>query len=109
MGGDNFQNSFFQLFINSDTKKKGKKKMKLLTNIAFSIFILMLVGSIELYSSEPISYWKFDERSGTTAYDSIGTNDGSLINGPTWVLGQVGSALDFDGVNDYINFGNVLG
>ena len=66
------------------------------------------------YSREgPISHWKFDEGSGTTAYDSTGNNNnGTLTNmdNTDWVAGKYGTALDFDGNNDYVdtdyNFGN---
>ncbi|MHC4544362.1 MAG: LamG-like jellyroll fold domain-containing protein, partial [Planctomycetota bacterium] len=54
----------------------------------------------------PISYWKLDEAGGTTAYDSAGGNHGTLINGPTWTTGQINGALNFDGVNDYVDVGN---
>ncbi|MGB2809874.1 MAG: LamG-like jellyroll fold domain-containing protein, partial [Sedimentisphaerales bacterium] len=50
----------------------------------------------------PVSYWKFDENSGTTAYDSIGFNHGTVY-GAQWTSGQVGSALNFDGMNDYVD------
>ena len=50
----------------------------------------------------PISYWKFDEADGTTAYDSTGFNHGTVY-GAQWTSGQVGSALDFDGVDDYVD------
>ena len=50
-----------------------------------------------------VGYWKFDEGTGTTAYDSSGNgNDGTLINGPTWVDGKLGKALSFDGIDDYV-------
>jgi len=49
-----------------------------------------------------ISYWKFDEVSGTTAFDSIDANNGTLVNGPVWTTGIVGGALNFDGVDDYV-------
>jgi fibronectin type 3 domain-containing protein len=54
-----------------------------------------------------VAYWNFDEGAGTTANDSSGSNNhGTLVNGPVWVAGQVGSsALDFDGANDYIDAG----
>ena len=51
---------------------------------------------------QPIAHWKLDETSGTTAVDSEGGHDGSLVNGPLWTSGQVGGALDFDGVNDHV-------
>jgi len=50
-----------------------------------------------------VGYWKFDEGSGTTAYDSSGNgNNGILVNGPTWVAGKYGEALSFEGVDDYV-------
>ena len=52
-------------------------------------------------SDDLVAYWNFDEGEGTTAYDSAGTNHGAL-NGATWTAGQVGGALDFDGVDDYV-------
>jgi hypothetical protein len=53
-----------------------------------------------------ISHWEFDEGAGTTAYDSVGGNHGTLINGPLWTSGQIGGALSFDGVNDYVDVGD---
>jgi RHS repeat-associated protein len=58
-------------------------------------------------ASEFVSYWKFDEGSGTTAKDSASTKN-ATINGATWTTGKVGGALKFDGVNDYVNPGNVV-
>jgi hypothetical protein len=56
---------------------------------------------------DPIGWWKFDAGSGTTAADSsVNGNTGTLVNGPTWVTGRVGSfAVNFDGVNDYVDAG----
>ena len=52
---------------------------------------------------ETIVDLRFDEGSGTTAYDSSGNNNnGILINGPLWTAGRIGSALSFDGNNDYV-------
>ena len=50
-----------------------------------------------------VAYWKFDEGNGTTSYDSSGNgNNGTLMNGPTWVDGKVSKALSFDGVDDFV-------
>lgn len=46
-----------------------------------------------------LAYWKFDDCTGN---DSVGTNDGSL-NGPDCVNGRIGSALNFNGSNDYVD------
>jgi hypothetical protein len=51
-----------------------------------------------------VSHWKFDEGSGSTAYDSVGNNDGT-ISGATWTSGQINGAMDFDGSSDYVNIG----
>jgi hypothetical protein len=49
-----------------------------------------------------VSYWALDEGTGTTAADSTGNNDGTLYNGPQWIDGISGKALDFDGSNEYV-------
>lgn len=58
-----------------------------------------------------VSYWKFDEGSGTSAADSSGNgNTGTLTNGPTWSSNTpsgTGYSLSFDGVNDYVDVGNL--
>jgi len=50
------------------------------------------------------SYWKFDECSGDTVEDSSGHNYDGTIYGATWVSGYSGCALEFDGVDDYVDF-----
>jgi hypothetical protein len=53
-----------------------------------------------------VGWWKFDEGSGTTAFDSSGNeNYGSLRGGPQWVAGKIGGALEFDGRDDYVDTG----
>jgi len=48
-------------------------------------------------------WWKMDEGEGTMVADWSGYyNHGTLINGPQWVTGQIGGALQFDGVDDYV-------
>ncbi len=54
-------------------------------------------------SNNLVAWWKLDEKSGSTAFDTIGGNNGSLKNYPSWSSnGQVGGSLSFDGVNDYV-------
>ncbi|MBI2564042.1 MAG: hypothetical protein HYW08_16975, partial [candidate division NC10 bacterium] len=51
-----------------------------------------------------VGYWKVDEGSGTTATDSSGNgNTGTLMNGPTWTVGKLNSALSFDGLTNYVS------
>jgi uncharacterized lipoprotein YddW (UPF0748 family) len=58
-----------------------------------------------------VGFWKLDESSGLTAYDSSPDNHpGMLINGPAWLPagGRVNGCLHFDGINDYANLGAIL-
>ena len=55
-------------------------------------------------TSDLIAYYKFDETSGTIASDSYGSNNGTLINNPTWATaGKFSGALSFDGINNYVD------
>jgi len=52
------------------------------------------------------AYWKFDEGNGNIAYDSSGNDYDGTIYGATWTTDTPsgsGYALDFDGVNDYVD------
>ncbi|MCK4625272.1 MAG: carboxypeptidase regulatory-like domain-containing protein [Phycisphaerae bacterium] len=65
------------------------------------------VSYAELQAAIPakglIGYWKFDEAKGQTVADSSGLKNNGRIHGPTWAAGRVGSALKFDGVDDYVD------
>jgi len=50
-----------------------------------------------------VGYWQFNEGSGTTTLDTIGSHTGTFVNDPTWAAGITGSALSFDGSNDAVS------
>lgn len=51
----------------------------------------------------PVAHWKMDENNGRFAYDSSGNDYTASTSGsPRWARGKYGSALYFDGTNDYI-------
>jgi hypothetical protein len=50
----------------------------------------------------PVSHWMFDEGKGSKAHDFAGNNHGTIY-GATWMTGQVGGALSFHGVDDYVD------
>ncbi len=57
-----------------------------------------------------VGYWSFDagDMAKNTAYDRSGQNNtGTLTNGPTRAIGELGQALSFDGVNDYVDVGQI--
>ena len=73
----------------------------------------------QLYNQKkPVLEMKFDEGSGTMAYDeSFNNNDGTLggdglgTDLPIWAQGKFGGALSFDGTDDYASLSstNILG
>lgn len=57
-----------------------------------------------------VGWWKLDEVAGDVAADSSGlVNHGTLMNGPLWVRGRIGGALEFantDKTNIYVDIPN---
>ncbi|MFQ5999403.1 MAG: LamG domain-containing protein [Candidatus Bathyarchaeia archaeon] len=93
--------------------------MKLKMVLPLLIF-LIAASAIQLAIAQPpsgmVSYWKFDEGTGTTAYDSVDGNHGTLkvksggtTGPPVWTTGIVDGALSFDGVDDYVDCGTNFG
>ena len=75
-----------------------------------NLFFVAVLGLLALCGpawaiedSNLVSCWKFDEGEGSIAYDSAGSNHGTLMNGATWTTGQIDGALSFDGVDDYVH------
>jgi hypothetical protein len=52
-----------------------------------------------------VAWWKLDEPSGSTAYDSVGGAHGVLMNGVVRVAGRLDGAAAFDGVSAWIDLG----
>ncbi len=62
-----------------------------------------------LLETHTVAYWKFDEGTGTIAYDTTPNNNDGTLGGdgvgsdiPGWTTGKLGNALDFDGSDDYV-------
>jgi len=83
--------------------------IRLTSNQVARVIRTMSNGLVVISEGEK-GYWKFDEGSGTTAYDStIYKNNGTLTNGPTWQSASncvSGSCLSFDGSSNYVDCGN---
>ncbi len=52
----------------------------------------------------PVAQWEFNEGTGSTASDSAGWHDGTVV-GALWMPGKTGTALSFDGIDDYVDCG----
>ena len=69
----------------------------------------LLLNGAPVLDNGLVAHWAFDDGAGTTAVDSsANSNDGTLVNDPTWVNGVYGDALSFDGADDYVDYGDVL-
>ena len=56
-----------------------------------------------------VSYWTFDRQdiTGDIAEDVWGENAGTIVGDPQVVAGRVKDALEFDGLDDYVNLTNL--
>lgn len=50
-----------------------------------------------------VSFWKFDETSGTLAQDSSGKGNVGTLVGATWIAGKLGNAVNFTAVSQAVN------
>jgi hypothetical protein len=56
--------------------------------------------------SDPVGVWNFEERTGTTTADTSGNQNTLSLNnftGQSWSSGKYGSALEFDGSNQFLS------
>ena len=90
--------------------KQARKPTLLCHRLARAVTLLVAAASVCLFASgptalgqvAPIAYWAFDEGSGTIALDSSTNNNLGTIVGATYVAGRFGSALSFNGTNNYV-------
>jgi len=73
---------------------------KLIFLVSF-VLLLSITGNA---SADLLVHWALEEGSGTTTFDTSGNgNDGTFSGEPQWVEGHGGgSALQFDGVDDFV-------
>ncbi|RKX45773.1 MAG: hypothetical protein DRP64_04205, partial [Verrucomicrobia bacterium] len=62
------------------------------------------LSTLGYLGKEEQGWWKLDEGSGATAVDSSGNGyNGTIVGSPSWSPGKFGQAIDFDGIDDYID------
>ena len=76
-------------------------RVVLVTGLAGALLAVMVSGAA-MAASPAIGDWRMNEGSGTTLVDSsVSANNGTILGNPTWVTGQHGQAIRFDGTGDY--------
>ncbi|MCP4608871.1 MAG: LamG domain-containing protein, partial [Planctomycetes bacterium] len=69
-----------------------------------SFALVLAVSTAEGADPSLVGWWRFEEGSGITAYDSSGNGlDGELIGGVTWTQGRFGGGIELDGTSGYIS------
>ena len=68
--------------------------------------ILMLSFNFASLTTDLVSYYNFDETSGTTATDSLSANAGTITGATINQTGIIGKAYSFDGTGDYVTLAN---
>lgn len=84
--------------------------MTRLTVVSISLIIVCSVfagmGNAKIDPDTVVGIWLFDENSGDVAIDSSGNGNDGTLEGPKWVDGKFGKALEFNGASDYVDTGN---
>ena len=86
------------------------KKLIYLLILILTITTFCYNGHTELVVTDGlVSYWTFDRQdiAGDIAEDVWGENDGTIVGAPKVVAGRVKDALEFDGLDDYVNLTNL--
>jgi len=66
--------------------------------------LAVVLGLAPAATAVQLGWWALDDGTGTVAKDRSGNgHDGTLMNGPTWVNGKFGKALQLDGVDDHVS------
>ncbi|MCK4735849.1 MAG: carboxypeptidase regulatory-like domain-containing protein, partial [Methanophagales archaeon] len=89
-------------------EKINKKIYSLCIVLGLTLLCLTCVN-VNIVNAEEtnlIGEWHFDEGTGGIVVDSSGNGNNGTINGATWTTGKIDSALNFDGVDDYVDCGN---
>jgi hypothetical protein len=75
--------------------------LTVITTVCFELNM----ANAQAVTSGLVSYWSFDNIVGQTVQDDWGKNDGTIIGAPQIVAGKVGEGLEFDGAEDYVDYG----
>ena len=79
------------------------KEAKILS-ILVLVFGLFLTDLSNADDPSLVGWWKLDETSGNTAFDSsVNGKNGTLYGGPQRIAGKMNGALKFDVVDDYVS------
>ena len=81
---------------------------RVVVSVLLALFVLAGLSSpvVSQAPTDAVLVLHFDEGSGTIAKDESGHGNDGTIHGATWTTGVSGKALQFDGVDDYVDCGD---
>ncbi len=72
--------------------------------LIYLVSFVLVLGIAGNTLADLVDQWKFDEGSGTTAFNSVAGGTDGTIDGATWVNDPIrGVVLSFDGIDDVVN------
>ncbi len=91
-------------FFRSSALQIEYRLLALFGGLAVVLALYAVLGPVQAWASkEPVAAYSFDENEGSTAEDSAHSHDATL-HGAIWTKeGKYGSALSFDGEDDYLS------
>jgi hypothetical protein len=83
-------------------------KIFILLIIVMMVWQMNAVGQQRIITDGLVSYWSFDkvDTEGDITKDVWGNNDGTIVGGAKTVGGKIGEALEFNGVDQYVDIGH---
>ncbi len=77
---------------------------KIIFLVSFVLVLGLAISVSEGADPSLVGWWRFEEGSGTTVYDSSGNGlDGNLVGGVTWTEGRIGGGIELDGTSGYVS------
>jgi len=77
---------------------------KIIILVSFVLVLGLAISVSEGADPSLIAWWRFEEGSGTTVFDSSGNGlDGTLVGGATWTEGRIGGGIELDGTSGYVS------
>jgi len=71
------------------------------------VLCVVVCLSVVVAHADMVAYWPLDEGAGTSVGDRTGLWNGAVTGDLAWVEGVAGTALEFPGGDNYVDFGNV--
>ena len=91
----------------SSTKLRGDKVRGTTVGVILVCYIALFAATAAALDGDIVLYFSFDEGGGNEVVDQCGNgNDGAIQGNPAWVEGKSGEALEFNGLDDFVEVTN---